>query len=295
MKQIYLLLMMAMLTFSGSVYGAESEDGMGSSNDFIEHLGIFVRQGAADKNPVAKPALFQIVWPGSRDKSVSYSFDIGVTPKEHLFSTEHGYFFPTVEYHRHTETSRPQDNFQTGMSGVYTVGDVTEGSAIYIQGALKYKNDRIVTGSGFLGKIDVMPTMPHLAIGSGSGSDLLRYRWQPSLGIQYEYADNVMKSKRSGNILRGVIGADVVLYPFARSLDRHLELLVSDLYWYNFDRSGGFSGSFQRAQNLFQLSATCYFDKGNHFGVGYDYKIGENPEQGLLQQHTSMVSFTMRY
>lgn len=294
MRKICFLLMVVLFSFSGSLHAADSDDDK-SSKDFIENLGISVRQGVADKNIITKPALFQIVWPGSQDKSASYSFDIGLTPKEHLFSTKRGYFSPTIEYHRHTETSYPQDNFQTGLFGVHTVGDVTKGAALYLQGAVKYKNDKIVTGSGFLGKIDVLPKIPHLAIGSGSGSDLLRYRWQPSIGIQYEYADNVMKSRRSGNILRGSVGADLAMYPFAHSLDKHLEILFSDLYWYNFDRSGAFTDYFKRTQNLFQVSATCYFDKGSHFGVGYDYKIGENPEQGLLQQHTSMLSFKLKY
>ena len=122
MKKIYAFLVVIVLHFSSPLHAAES-DNKSDSSDFIENSGILIRQGVADNN-IEKPALFQMAWPGSGSDNPSYSLDIGLTTKEHLFSTVHGYFSPTVEYHRHTEISRPQDNFQAGLLGVQIVGDL---------------------------------------------------------------------------------------------------------------------------------------------------------------------------
>jgi len=161
MKKLFFLLMSIMFCSSIIASGESTTDN--NSLDVIDQLGLTVRQSADNANitAITKPALFQIVWPGSGDKSPSYSLDIGVMMKEPLFKKMlFGNFSPTVEYHRHTDISKPQDSFQAGLLGG---SSVTEN--VYIQEALTYKRDNVVSGNGLVGKFDILPLSTSLAIG----------------------------------------------------------------------------------------------------------------------------------
>src|SRR5438132_120109 len=81
-------------------------------NDWMADHSVKIRQGTADKNTIEKPAQFQFVSPqdGGDD---SYAIDVGLTAKfwggafNENATWELG---PTVEYHKQTLVSKPQDN-----------------------------------------------------------------------------------------------------------------------------------------------------------------------------------------
>lgn len=268
-----------------------------NQDSFIEKLLKFLRpslrQSVLDKNTIEKPAVLQFVHPSDGNKSDSYSIDAGLSLK--LLDTARWQVGPTVEYHRQTETSKQQNNIQVGLSVINVLGDVTEGFAMFTQATLKYKSDRIATGEGLLAKIDFVPLRSAWGIGSDFGLKQLRFLWQPTLGIQFETASNVLKTGQSGEVVRFFGNMEMAIYPLARTLRRNLELVIRDSYWLNINRTGGFSSMYSKDHNLFQVSLTIYFDDARHFGAGIDYFKGENSEQGLLRQEATMIAFKTKF
>jgi len=262
----------------------------------IKFLRPSLRQSVLDRNAIEKPAVLQFVHPSNSNKGNSYSIDVGLTLKLLGTVDKAGWQVgPIVEYHRQTETPKQQNNIQVGLTGICFLGDVAKVLTLYTQATLKYKSDRIATGEGLLAKIDFMPLKPAWGIGSDFGLKQLRFLWQPTLGIQYETASNVLKTGQSGEVERFYGNMEMAIYPLARTLRRNLELVIQDSYWLNINRTGGFSSEYSKDHNLFQVSLTIYFDDARHFGVGIDYFNGENPEQGLLKQKATIVAFKTKF
>jgi|GEM_PF-1006170 hypothetical protein len=263
----------------------------------LKYLKPSLRQSVLDKNFIEMPAMFQFVHPSANNKSNSYSIDAGLTWK--LVDNSTWMVGPTVEYHRHTETSTPQNNIQVGLTGINILGEFTNGFAMYTQATIKYKSDRIVTGDGLLAKIDFSPLRKALGLGSDIrlfGLKQLTYRWKPTLGFQYETASNVLATGQSGKVARFFASIGLGIYPFPEShlLHHNLEFSVIDSYWLNIDRTGGFN-EYNKYHNLFQVSLTYYFDNSHHFGLGIDYFNGENPELGLLKQTDTMIALKTKF
>jgi hypothetical protein len=274
-------------------YNEEAPKQASFLKELAKHLALSLRQSALDKNSIEKPAALQFVHPSDSSKSDSYSIDAGITLR--LLDTARWQVGPTVEYHRQTETSKQQDNIQVGLTGINVYGDVAEGLALFTQATLKYKKDRIATGEGLFAKLDITPLKSAWGIGSDIGLKQLKLLWQPSFGVQYETASNVLKTGQSGEVARAFSNIEVAVYPLARLLRRNLELVVRNSYWININRTGGFSNKYNKNHNLFQVTLTFYFDDARHFGAGIDYFKGENPEQGLLKQEATMVSFKTKF
>ncbi len=291
--KIRTLFLLIIVPFVLPAYSEEQPKQESFLEKIIRYLRPSIRQSLVDKNSIEKPAMFQFVHPYDKNKSDSYSIDAGITLK--IVDTTRWLVGPIVEYHRQTETSKQQNNIQVGLTGINVLGDVSEGFAMFTQATLKYKSDRITTGDGLLTKIDFTPLKPMWGIGSDVGLKQLQLLWQPTFGVQYETASNVLETGQSGDVIRFFGNLELAIYPLARLLRRNIEISVRDSYWINISRNGAFSSKYSKDQNLFHASLSIYFDDARHFGAGIDYLKGENPEQGLLKQKVTMVSFKTKF
>jgi hypothetical protein len=274
-------------------FGEEAPQNLSLLDALAKKYQLSIRQSELDKNNIEKPALLQFVHPSDSSKDDSYLVDIGITYK--WKDTAEWLVGPTAEYHRHTETSKEQDNIQAGLKGIYIYGDITKELTMYTQASLKYKKDRIVTGEGMLAKLDIAPLKTDWGLGSDIGPKEAKFLWEPTIGIQYETASDVLKTGQSGEVVRTFSNLEVGFFPYATSLRRNLQLIVRDSYWYNINRAGGYSSAYKKDHNLFQTGVTIYFDESQHFGLGVDFFNGENPEQGLLKQKATMVTLKAKF
>jgi hypothetical protein len=264
------------------------EDPLGN---FAKRFRLSLRQSVLDKNAIEKPASLQIVQVSEGEDS--YAIDVGVTFR--LLDTERWFVGPLAEYHRQTELAKPQDNFQAGLTVINITGDVTKDPVTnFVQGTLKYKNDRITTGEALLGKIDYTPLAPRAGIGTSIGSDNFEVIWQPTVGLQYESADDVRKTGLEGDEARAMANIEVAFFPWAKPLHHRLQFVARETYWHAFARSGAFE-TFGSDYDIFRASLTWYLDGGRHFGVGIDYSNGSDPELGLLRQELTTFSLKVRF
>lgn len=271
---------------------ATSDDPLGDFLTGVERY-VKIRQSVADQSLIEKPAKFQWVRAddGNQDSS---SIDVGVTFK--VPDTAHWRLLPFVEYHRQTLTSKRQNNFQAGLGVDNVLGDVSKGLATLNQFAVSYKDDRYATGEAVLAKATTIPVNPGLEIGWGSevpvGSTLLG--WVPTLGLQYESAENVRKSRRSGHTSRVHANLDVAFYPNGKALKRRCEIVLRHAVWRNFSASPAFAALYGRSQTLFTASLSYYLDPKKRIGIGVDYVSGENPEQGLQKQKATTLALKLK-
>ena len=259
--------------------------------DFAKQFHLSLRQSVLDKNVIEKPASIQFVHPSNGKDS--YAIDAGVTLR--WVDTDHWFVGPLAEYHRQTDISKPQDNFQAGLTVINITGDVTKDPITsFLQGTLKYKNDHITTGKAALAKIDYTPLAPRAGIGTSIGSGELEFTWQPTIGLQYESADNVRKTKQSGDEARVMANIEVGLFPWATALHHRLQFVARETYWHAFARSGAFD-RFSADYDIFRASLSWYLDTGRHFGIGIDYSNGSDPELGLLRQELTTLSLKVKF
>lgn len=265
-------------------------------NDWVAEHKVRIRQSTADKNTIEKPAQFQFVSPQDGGDN-SYAIDVGLTARfwGGLVGDNNTWELgPTVEYHKQTLATKPQDNLQAGLNSILVVGDVTEGMGHYFQGVAKFKRDTKNTGNGFLGQLDYTPLDKHLWLGQARGWPELKFLWQPTIGLQYESSDDVAKTKNSGDAFRGKANAEIGIYPLATTLQKRLELVGRFTYWYRFADSGEYR-NLPTDNRLWNASLNFYFDEDSHFGVGVDYVNGSDPERGLAKQELITASFKMKF
>lgn len=255
-------------------------------------IGLSIRQGVADQNTLQKPAAFQ--WVRAAGQTDSSSIDVGVTLR--AYDNQTWFVGPTAEYHRQTLTAKKQENFQAGLSVIYTAGDPTTGWAAYCQAALSYKDDRYATGEAAAGKITCTPYNATLdrGLGSAVGPGGFKFLWQPSFGWQYEAAQNIRKTGLKGHTHRAYFNLEVGLYPFAHYTKRRFEIIVRETIWHHIAPSPVFKRLFDREQKLFSASANYYLDAARHVSVGLDHIDGQNPEQGLAKQRSTTVALKLR-
>jgi len=264
------------------------EDPLG---DLAKQFHLSLRQSVLDKNVIEKPASIQFVHPSNGQDS--YAIDAGLTFR--LVDTDHWFVGPLAEYHRQTQISKAQDNFQAGLTLINITGDVSKDPVTsFIQGTLKYKNDRITTGEALLAKLEYTPLAPRAGIGTSIGSGEFEFIWQPTVGLQYESADDVRKTKQSGEEARAMANIEIGLFPWASSLRHRLQFVARETCWHSFARSGAFD-KFGADYDIFRASLTWYLDTGRHFGVGIDYSNGSDPELGLLRQELTTLSLKVKF
>jgi hypothetical protein len=265
-------------------------------SDFLGKLEtrVKVRQSVADSSLIEKPAKFQWVRSDDGNEDTS-SIDVGLT---FLNVPETAYFriAPFAEYHRQTLTTKRQDNFQAGVAFDNAMGDVSLGLAALNQLALSYKEDRWSTGEAFLARLTTIPVNPHTVPGWGSeglaGSTV--YVWLPTLGIQYESAENVRKSQKGGQTYRAYGSVELAFYPNGKILKNRFEVVVRASAWRNFSASRAFALLYERDQTLFAASLSYYLDPKKRVGLGVDYVNGQNPEQGLQKQKSTTLSLKLK-
>jgi len=257
-------------------------------------LSLSLRQSVLDKNTIEKPALIQFILPSDPTKKNSYAIDGGLALL-FSFNSPAWQYAATLEYHRQTEISKPQDNFQAGFSVINILGDVTEGLTLYSSVSAKYKHDKIASGEGLFFRFETTPLLPRIGMGATRGIKQLQVLWQPTFGVQYETASDVLKTGKSGKVVRGVFNIEIGFYPFSRKLKNNLELILRDSFWLNLNRTGEYKKQFDSSQNLFKAGISYYLDENRHIGIGVDYFKGENPEQGFLNQETTVLSLKIKY
>jgi len=262
-------------------------------DSFFKTNHITLAQSVIDKNSIQKPAALQLVLPsGGKD---SYSIDAGLTWNG-LYGQWLGSLWevgPSVEYHRNTQTKTPQNTFQAGLSVVDGFGD--PGTVFhYVQGVVQYKDDRIMSGQGVQASLSYTLVNWDLAIGFARGPDVLQYMWQPTAALQYEGADNVLKTGKSGEVGRVKGHVEAGLYPFGKRLEKRIELITQESYWYDAAQDDAYD-RVQRGHNLFEASGNYWIDVTQNLGLGIDYLRGDNPEQGLARQETVMLSLKAKF
>lgn len=283
-----------LIVFIFSIPFCYADGALTEQKSVLDSIGDYIsfRQSIEDKKFIEKPATLQFVHPSDGTKD-SYSIDAGLT--WNLYKTSHWLIGPTAEYHKQTQSSKEQENFQAGATVIFIAGDVTEGVALYTQGSVTYKRDKIQVDEGSLTKLNITPLFVPWALGRDIGSELFRVTWQPTIGVQYETASDVLKSGESGNVFRGYGSIEVAFYPFAKSLRRNLSIVISDTNWPNFSRTGGYNDKYGKDNNLFRVTSSYYFDDKQHVGIGIDFKNGENPEQGFLKQKLTILSLLLKF
>jgi hypothetical protein len=262
-------------------------------DSFFKTNHLTLAQSVFDKNSIQKPAAFQFVLPSGGTNS--YAIDAGLTWNG-LYGEWLGSLWevgPSIEYHRNTQTKTPQNTFQAGLSIVDGFGDPAT-VFHYVQAVVKYKNDRINSGQGAQVFLSYTLANWDLAVGFARGPGSLQYMWQPTVGIQYESADDVFKTKRSGEVGRVKGHLEAGLYPFGEKLQKSIELVAQETYWYDAAQEGAYDGR-QRGHNLFQASGTYWIDATHNIGIGTDYSRGDNPEQGLARQETVILSLKAKF
>lgn len=265
--------------------------------DFLARYQVSLRQSTIDKNAIEKPASLQYVDARDGGKN-SYAIDVGLTASLIPNTSDHAahwYAGPTVEYHKQTQTSKEQENFQAGLTVINIAGDVAaSGWAHFTQASAKYKHDKKTIGTGFLSKLDYTPLCPRLLLGQAKGPDWLHFTWQPTVGVQVENGNNILKSTRSGTDFRAKTVLEVGIYPFAKALRHHLEVASGFTYWRTMTDSGEFE-FVRNDRTLFKAGVTYYLDEKRRVGIGLDYTNGQDVEQGLLRQENLIASLKARF
>lgn len=298
MKAISSLCLFLLMTSAGVLAETnESSNPFQVVDDFAERYQITLRQSTLDKNAIEKPASVQFI--NARDGAEdSYSVDFGLTGSVIPNTSPNAakwYAGPTIEYHKQTQTSKKQENFQAGVTAIHIGGDVSEDEWVHFtQFSAKFKQDKSSVGKAFLGKLEYTPLIPDLFLGQIKGPDWLHLVWQPTVGVQFEDGSDIMKSKRSGRETRAKALGEVGLYPFGKALQNHLEFLTSFTYWRTIADSGEFN-AVRDNRTLFKTGVTYYVDPKRHFGIGAEYLNGEDVEQGLLKQENIIVSLKIRF
>lgn len=269
-------------------------------NQKMEEYEVKIRSSVFNKQNFGDPAAFQFTSP--RDGGSDYwAVDIGVTANlaKMLFpnAVDRLYLGPSIEYHKHTLTNKPQDNLQIGLNTLYQFGSPRSFPYAHIFQLLPtYKNDRRGNGEGLLVRLDYLPMIPDLAISTHHGSAWFRYEWQPILGLQLETADEVGTPKRKGDESRFKASVQASLYPFAgeQYLGQRFQIYIGYTYWHSFERSGGFK-DLRSDNRLFKVGANFYLDAKKHVAIGVDYTDGANIEAGKPKQETLSAAFKLIY
>jgi hypothetical protein len=301
---VTLLLIGVSLLAGGNTASAESEstDSFYTRfNQWMSSYDVRIRSSVYNKQSFANPAVFQFISPQD-DGQEYWAVDTAISANMvKLFPgdmSDRLYLGPSVEYHRQTSTTKPQNNLQIGLDALYQFGYADQFPyAHIIQLVPTYKNDREGNGEGFFGRLEYLPVIPQLATGGYMrGPDWFLYEWQPILGVQTETADKVETTGRHGSAERFKASAELCMYPFGarRSLDRRLQIILGYTYWRAFERSGGYD-DFGRDDHLFKVGANIYLDPDRHLAIGVDYTDGANIETGSPDQRILTAAFKLIY
>src|SRR5262249_45171141 len=116
-------------------------------------------------------------------------------------------------------------------------------------------------------------------MGVALGPKMLRLLWQPTVGTEQEHIAQAESNKPTGSITRGLATIEVALYPADDRLRKRLEWAIAYTGWKDFRKTEQLRDGHDK-HRLFTSSLTYYFDADRHFGVGLDYRRGENPSKG---------------
>ena len=94
-------------------------------------------------------------------------------------------------------------------------------------------------------------------------------------------------------VMLALAGA-IALYPFATALKYHLEIVARYIYWHSLSESGQF-GRIADDRRLFQTGVTYYLDPKSHFGIGLDYRRGEDVDTGLRKQENITAALKVKF
>lgn len=302
MKNVTILLLLTLgINFAGA--SEESTNSLYAKfNAMMAEYEVKVRSSVFNKQMFPDPAAFQFTSPQDGSGDDYWALDVGITANLTKFMasdwSDRFYLGPSVEYHKLTATNKPQDNFQVGINALYQLGYAEEFPYAHVfQFLPAYKNDRKGNGEGLLVKLEYLPVVPALATGGYiRGSDWLLYEWQPSVGMQYETADEAGAPKRDGEETRFKANVQLSVYPFGAKeyLNRRLQFLVGYTYWRATGRSGGFE-DLRRDNRFFKVGINLYMDSEKHVALGVDYIDGANIEAGKPRQETITASFKLTY
>lgn len=280
---------------------------------------IQLRHSLEDKNQADKAAVLQWSRQAGDENSTVTELGLGVVVCEssgrignsgYRMSSE---FVPKIEYHKNTLDDKLKDTSSIGLAWTGTINKPELGLGSpdtplaqpidhVIGVTMNYKNDRVKTGEGIQTSISYHATK-FLGANVIHGKDgALPFYYSPVIAIQAESGNGV--ESESGDVARIKPSLNVVLYPMGSTLNRNLSIELSYAGWDNFSRSGPYQSydSYQEqkviAINWNLLPAPADKDgevKYSNIAIGIEYKKGEQPEQGQLEQEITQLSLKLRF
>lgn len=250
-----------------------------------------VRSSTTDPGKVTKPATFQVTDP-SGDGNSTHAIDLGIAlPIER---SPHWSISPSVELHRQTATGKEQDSRFAGVSATYIPRSPLESFAPVFQGDARYARDQIKDSNGALGKVTATAIAQDYWMGFPGGHDNLQFMWQPLVGALFQSSNDANGAGDSGSVLRLVGTAEAALFPRGKELQKRLSLRAGVTYWRDVNQSGGFE-DLEEDRRIYRLGAAFFFDPDSHYGIGFDYVRGEDPETALPDQEYVQASFKVNF
>lgn len=266
--------------------------------------GFYLRDQLSGKASEDTRALIQYQ-AGSTD-SDTYKIDAAVGYVIPLDITRWA-FTPYIEYHRDSQTTSPVNRFQSGISISHSPKGAEktwlDWPDLSISGA--YKDDRINTGDGLsvsvLADLDI-PGLAYLGFGERvvlpKTNPWLGLDWGLVLGAEYEFGNDIAKSKMDGRAARwvGILDATIPIMLPKHKSSHYFEITVSQRYSRNFDADNNYRTLFSSYQAEFEASFN-WIPKptSDNFAVGFSYREGENPAQGRTQQEIRTLSVRLRF
>jgi hypothetical protein len=297
---------------------AQSTESNASSNAFGAVIKkVKLQQSVFDKDAFAKPA--SISYTHSGGGSSSYALDVGLGlemqprffPWGETLSSSFG-----VDYHRNSTVGALKNLFQAGAQFEDTLGfAASSGVSLDTTGDVAYKVNRVNHVDSVEGSFKIHPVITFEKMGLAGLSFLntdnfhrtgcARWRWEPFFGAQYENAVQTGSATASGRHVLLGYGAELLLYPFYRSIGKKVEVTASYKGWQPFSQTGVYRA--EKNSSFFEGGITYLFVESNPIKVGAEtsetldmgltlkYQNGDNLETGDKHLDLFTVALTSRF
>ena len=275
-----------------------------SQDKFIDRFSL--RKSYESKSDRAQPAVFTFVKPGSKESSWLLNAAVGYNLLAHSKAVL--VLDPYFEYHKNTLVSKPQDNWQSGLSTEWQSSDLSEKkwSPIFIA-AVKYNNDKINDNKSFQGNIYFTPLFKGKAKKAAyfyipnnitDFGKVFQFSYSPYIGFENEHRLHTLKDSAKGHIYRAYfrLTAEVSLFPKNEQLKDKFALNIDWQYRNNF--SENVDELIKKEHTYFTAGVNYIFFRDEEgkksASLGLDYTKGENPTVSFEQQSYYAVSLKLK-
>ncbi|WP_128543261.1 hypothetical protein [Larkinella soli] len=274
-----------------------------------------IRQSFQSEDTRPEPAILTATFPKTGASSILIDAAAGLTGEVNQTFFIQG----EVEYHRNTLIEKEQNNFQVGIGArqfIGVVNDARSERSWVLNSNVKYNriNEKTAT-EGLLATLDLTRFLRQ-PVNAGDfcrssfalnapircvfGSRQFNAFLSPNVGLEYENRWKAESDSAKGNILRGVLKAYLSVSPMTTDKRGRFLIRVFDLYVdytarYTFlgtlNEAAGWRPLLDAGINFPIYGAGTEF---NRLSIGFSYRYGENPAQGLARQEFWLLAFKVK-